>query len=749
MSDPKQMYSLSFLSDDAERVEDGYQFTISSAIARVKPTRVMLASVELPLSQQSIEEQWSRVHFIERLHITRGARTFSVQMQGESGAGARLQKTEAVAVLPLHLNEIAEARFNAATRMLNVRCEEPHGLYAYGRCMLPFMAAAGDAEVLACASGSYRLLELHGEDRLQLVDDHAFAIHIPSDQPHPPPSSSGVLHVPSPTSFSSLAKLLEAYVRQSPIQREVNVSYSRKENVLVVEAPQYPTDARSVVITLGGDELARRVGVTAGMTKRFMRDALGASTLPTGDHDPSLSMRQLMLGTGNHGAQQSDIPPLRVPTPPIAWPYVRLRPGHYAPSKKMHTPSPPQRIHAEIDVQFNRFLVRRQDDGLPPAMVFIDPSGNARVADIVPGRYSADGLAAQLTATMSSNSGGAKFAVTFSGSAFTIACVNSGISGLSRTFSLLFGHPRMLSASRLGFDDITYDGASSYTSSHLVSVPQMQWPRSDSLRHHVNLYQLSEDASRARMRFVPVAAQPVVGKLDSITPTSLAIKCFAAGRAVSHGFGAGTVVTLASPPGAATVELGGEEVQPVPPGVARGVVGDGDAAEPHVLVVRLHSPPAWASATGRAVAVSVPLEPVSICFHPSLPNGIGHRLGFEPRAYEHGLDGITQPSDAQRQPPYYAPNVYDLDHPDFVLMYLHEGKRTSLTHHYTKGVASLPFAKVVLYPVYREERALMRETVLSSGESMNKFTIDLRNPDGLTPYQLNGARFSFTLNFIQ
>ena len=741
MSDPKQMYSLSFVSSDAKKVEDGYQFTIESAIARVKPTRVMLASVELPLSQQSIEEGWSRVHFTERIHITAGARDFRVLTSYTSAADGPVVQKEAVAQLPLHQNEIESTLMNGATQTLTVRCVEPHGLYAYGECVLPYMESWGDAEILGCSSGAFHLLDAHTDGRLQPVDDYTFSIKIPNGAEEPDDSSSGVVYVPSPTSFGALAAFLSAYVQLSPIRGGVKIGYDVDQNRLVVEAPHYPPDSETLTVTIGGDNLTSRLGLTPGTTRRFTRNSLDAGTLPSGESDPSLSTQQLMLATGNYGPQQSNLPPLHLTSSPLAWPYVRLRRGHYAPTKKSHTPSPPQRIQAEVDVQFNRFLLRRREDGSAPAIVFIDPAGMARIADVMPGRYSADSLAAQLTRVMSDASA-ATFTVAFSGNAFTVACVNSGLQGSPRTFSILFAHPRSMESARLGFDEITYDGASSYTSSNVVTVPQMQWPYAQPLLQHTNLYQLSEDHSRARMRFVSVAPPPVIGVITTSDDNLLTLDCFASGRPVSHGFAIGAVISLTSP--GKSFEINGTQTLPADPGFARGIVYE--QPEPNVVVLRVHTS-LWLSEVGRVVALSVPVEPLSLCFHPSAENGIAHRLGFDPRVYEHGYDGITH-TQIGKLPPYYAPNVYDLDHPDFVLMYLREGKRTSLTHHYAQSVASLPFAKIVLYPVYREERALMRETVLSSGESMNRFTIDLSNPDG-TRYELNGSRFSFTLNFIQ
>ena len=68
-------------------------------------------------------------------------------------------------------------------------------------------------------------------------------------------------------------------------------------------------------------------------------------------------------------------------------------------------------------------------------------------------------------------------------------------------------------------------------------------------------------------------------------------------------------------------------------------------------------------------------------------------------------------------------------------------------HHRFGTRNSTPSCKLVLYPLFREERMLPRDSTLFSGESLSRFTLRFTNPDG-TPYQFHKAEFSFSLNFI-
>ena len=112
-----------------------------------------------------------------------------------------------------------------------------------------------------------------------------------------------------------------------------------------------------------------------------------------------------------------------------------------------------------------------------------------------------------------------------------------------------------------------------------------------------------------------------------------------------------------------------------------------------------------------------------------------------------GVDGMIA-SGNLRLPPFEAKAVHSLDHPDYILMYIEEGKKSTGIQHRYENNTSAPFAKLVLYPMFREERMLPRETTLLGSEMMNTFTIKFKNPDG-TPYHFHNVDFSFSLNFVR
>ena len=57
------------------------------------------------------------------------------------------------------------------------------------------------------------------------------------------------------------------------------------------------------------------------------------------------------------------------------------------------------------------------------------------------------------------------------------------------------------------------------------------------------------------------------------------------------------------------------------------------------------------------------------------------------------------------------------------------------------------FCKLSLYPLFREERMLPRDTTLLR-DNLHTFTLAFWNPDLRTPYHFHGAEFSFSLNFV-
>ena len=90
--------------------------------------------------------------------------------------------------------------------------------------------------------------------------------------------------------------------------------------------------------------------------------------------------------------------------------------------------------------------------------------------------------------------------------------------------------------------------------------------------------------------------------------------------------------------------------------------------------------------------------------------------------------------------------MHCLDHPDYVLLTFSESSGAGLTHSYD-GEHKDVWCKLSLFPLFREERMLPRDTTLLSNQ-LSRFTIAFWNPDMRTPYRFHGAQFSFSLAFV-
>lgn len=735
------LYALSFRSTDAERLDDGgYRFTISSANSRFKANRVTLASLEVPFSQYSIEEEWNRLGVSERQRIELGARELCIT---ETAQQPQSVQKKAVAALPLHLNPIVGFEWQASQRLLSVRTEHPHALWSNGICAIPGFHWA-PVELIATAGGDYDLLDAFESGGLTRVDEFTFTVQLPPSAPPPPPVARGYLFAPSPPAPIDVCELLTAAFAGSSLDRRYELSYCAETNRAKLQARYFPDNVSEINICVTGDALLGRLGYTNGACRSFRRLALDPSSLGPGVDRSDVTQRQLLQATQNLNlAQPADVPPLTVPSADYAYSTIQFRPGAYTPARRSF--AQPRSFAREFELQFNRFFLPPREEGT--AVAFIDPFGRSLLAPLMVGRYTPVSLATTMEVAMN-NVSSAVFRVRYTGSAFTFTCVTGA--GAHREFSLRFHNPRSIEPERLGFEAMAYEGSSAYASMHEVLVPQLQWPPSGPLRMPTNMYQIIEDAPRSKLRIAPMAPPRLTAVISSYAPVTciLRLDVFLSNQRCAHGLQDGDVVQLAAPSSEVEIVVGGGTVAipPADPGFTRGVVQATDDSSLDVVTV-LVGPAPWLDAVGKAVTITMATAPSNFNFARMMPRTMGgRRLGFENRAYQWGRDGMLRTPGGLKIPPFDAPGSSSFDIPEYVLFYIREGQKSSLLHHHTLGTATKPLAKIVFgTQSYKEERALTRELVLSSGESLSRFTIDLKNPDG-SNWQLHGQEFSFTLN---
>lgn len=747
MGQPQKMFSLCFRSQDAVRTREGYQFVIESDVARLKPTRVSLGSIELPLSQPTITKEWNTLGLLERMVVTEQARAMTLHASLQDAEGGTRNVTGEV-ILPLHLNPVRAMGYDSLTRMLTVSTQHPHGLTSK---KVEQVSTWDDVAVICAGVGHVSITSAVRSGTFAAVDDSTFTVFIDPSEPSPVPPATprGFVLAPSPPSPSAMCTLLEVALRETELGTELGtsvlISYDHVSNLTKLEVPYMPPGTRTLMMSVTGDALPQRLGIPIAARAQFTAPVLPASTLGPGIQPDDVLARQLNLRTGNFGDATRGGAPYVLPVNPFALTLLQFRTGWYLPTRRSVPTAQPKRISQEFDLSAHSYTIRRREDGSSPALVFVDPFGAVRASELQPGRYLPHDLAAHLSDVMTSASA-ASFEVIYSNRSFTFACTGGVPQGIPRNFALLFLHPHSIDPARLGFEEVNYDGATQYTSSFFVQFPEMQWPsNATAIRPLSNAYTLSETSHNGRMRISAMAPVPLVALVKSYDAKSSVVRLltYSNGVPVSHGVIPETIVTLGTP--SRPIEIGENTVPPVPDGVlVRAVVLSVNSPNQMDVLVE---PANWTGAAEQAIILSVPVEPFTISFARNIPNCIQGRLGFGRRSYEWGRDGIVRMPNGAKLPPFEAESLPALEHPEYVLLYLHEGKRSSQMHHYTDRTVTTPWAKIVLYEAaYREDRHLSRDVVLTSGESMSRFTLLLKNPDG-TEYVL-GAPFSFTVNFI-
>jgi hypothetical protein len=219
----------------------------------------------------------------------------------------------------------------------------------------------------------------------------------------------------------------------------------------------------------------------------------------------------------------------------------------------------------------------------------------------------------------------------------------------------------------------------------------------------------------------------------------------------ANGYREGDVVVLATCGSATVLGEDGKE-RKLEPSVAKIPVrcrclvvnadNDADVAVMTLLVPSLNG----LMDVGTALQVTSVAEPWNACVGVHSRSLPPHLLGMRPGATQWGVDGTVADLEGRLLPPIEAPNVHCLDHPDYVLITFSESAGAHLEHSFDNENKQV-FCKLSLYPLFREERMLPRDTTLMRG-NMSTFRIAFWNPDMRTPYHFHGAEFSFSLNFM-
>lgn len=721
---------------DAVRSTEGeFTMNLTSDASKLSAVKVALGSLEFPIVQWTIEKEWANLHYFEGFRP--GALDAQLELQEELD-GDTAQRTIR---LPLYLNEIV-AVLNAKP-CIRIVCKHPHGLWAEdGTSVLPCFRWC-EVEIICGPMGRVSLSSLHALNHLHPVSETEFDILAPVDSLKLPISSCcGYVHVPTYPSLGLLCETLTFAVAHATAHARYSVDYDPVLNKASFVVRWYPETAKRFRVRLLRTALAQYLGYNALVhEKHFERPGT-----------PGLF----------HTGFESAVLPFRLPSDVCAapWSHVRITPGWYAPSHRPFCTGQPLRFSQELETALNRFYFPLSDR-VPPNhctghfMVFTDPAGVLHMCPIISGKYDVHAICGHLerymTRLAAQSIPGVCFTVRYDNERIQFSCeVHEGGVVVPATFGLNFDHPAQFDPSRIGFSAIPFFGAHTYSSDAEVVVPAVA-PK--------NIYRMTEIAHQKTLRFCSASIPPLTCILTEYNPdTSIVVMQTYVGQLpFAHGLQQGDVVQIGRCQETELLYLNEDQewaprtFEPcmVAPRWGRSgvVVRLTEDLPSHMVCVIVTKAPPLRSELHKIVQMQICVQPCNFCFGTLAKSIPPHMVGFPEGAVQWGYNGTTRTSRGISVPPFDAPFVHALDHPDYVLLFLAEAtKQGTLLQHANGQRVTTPFAKIVLYPMMREERMLPRDTMMNS-QAMTQFTMRFENPDG-TPYHFHGAQFSFSLNFV-
>lgn len=691
---PTEVMTMCFHTRDAvERTDSSFTFRLPSARLRNDAVKVALASCEFPMVQWTVEEDWNRLYTNEGIALDADTQELRFACDGMTAP--------VVVHLPVRLNPITKAVATRGGATVRVTCALPHGLAALAAADAGARlvgGSAGDVVVAGAAS----------------VDAHTFDLACAAGAAQNAQNAHTLL-VPAAPNPTRLCAWMQAATRRALLLHSVT-------NVQI----HFRYDARTDTVR-----------VTASATEatpmlRFL---------------PSELLRR--CGVSHMPVRCADYRAEWPCEPTRFWDHVLVPPGFYAPCHRPMCTGQPMRFGAELEAAVNRLYFPVLKDQQQHLVVFSDPSGRTLTCAVPSGRYAPAQLCDHLSAAMTAAAAAVDAAVEFSvhhdeRDRFVFACERRAGGALHPApFGLLFHHPACIDAERLGFPAQPLYGADTY-----VAPQSCRCARGAGGRVAANVVRFAEVVAQKRFSVHVTTPPPMVAVTlgRGAHKGTVRVRTHVNGTPFAHGLQPGDAVRVAEC-GAVTLADGtaveGVRV-PLPHRCTCLVVADG-GADATVATLRV---PALAGLDDAEVAFQVACEvqPWNVCFdvHPrSLP---AHLLGFPVGATQWGVDGSVADADDRLLPPFVAPRTHCLDHPDYVLLTFSESAGATLEHAYDDENRQV-FCKLSLYPLFREERMLPRDTTLLRN-NLTTFTLAFWNPDLRTPYRFHGADFSFSLNFV-
>jgi hypothetical protein len=744
---PNQATTLCFNTRDAIQDDAGFTFELPFDRLPMHSFAVSLASCEFPMTQWTVEETGNRIYLNDGVRIYAGESAIQVVVWLPECGDGRNKQVQADVALPPTVNKIQSTSGNGVSAF-TVECEHPHNLWHVDGATPVPTSLSKTARIFGSPQGDFDLGAAIVQGLAEYVSPTRFRVRGPI-------SHAKWVHVPTIPSISALCKHLTESARHALKCVDLTFDYDAKTDKILLRGK---CQCGTLVRVLPGP-LASRTGVSL-LPQRMPED--GKFTWPA---DP----------TG-------------------FWDYIEIPCGFYYPCHRPMCVRQPMNFANEVEKAVNRIYLPLTNEDSPHTLYFTDASGSQCSCALPAGRYTPRQLAAYLEGAMTGAApSSTSISVNHDGDRFEFSCEAVGDGKVvPANFSLHFHHPKGIDPSLLGFPSQNLAGSSSYSAPERTKCATLHGGR----RVFRNMVRLNEIPHQKRFSFHAVPPSPFVGRVLSKSGEILRVQTFVNGGAFSHGLQPGDVVQLHRCAGE-KVRIGGDEVSlpsngaqfpvscsclvVVPTTRKRGEdeggsrdeggrddgkgrdeggrddgkgrdeggrdEGGRDEGDEDPTVLYLLAPSlAGLGEVGTCMRVVSNVEPWNLCFAPRprvLPPSV---VGFPSKTIQWGVDGSISDENNLMVPPYVAPGMYCLDHPDCILITLSEQSGTGLTNVYDNETKHL-LAKMCCYPMLREERMLPRDTTLQRC-NFPRFTISFWNPDGRTPYHFHGVHFTFSLGFI-
>jgi len=708
-------------ASDAENREDSkLTFQLKLDNPRSRAVKVALSSLEFPITQYTIEKEWNRIYFSEGTSLDEETCSMNFSFKFPD-----LEKVYKHTLdLPNRLNSIKTWTILGSTAIAT--CELPHCLH------LLKDVDWGDVEVLCSPFGRTSLHTMLQDNQLEIISSYKFKIMMDTNtlevgtQFKEP--NAGYLFfppIPSPYHFCSL---LNSAMLKISLPCSFTFYYNQVQNQIIPEV--FPQE--DGILNFENSLLKNLIGI-------------------------NISQYNLTKSKTNV-----------IPTEYFSnWDYVDLEPGWYSPSHRSYCTGQPLRLSQEVESAFNRLyfpLPERIPEGHITShfLIFSDPCGHIHSCPVPCGRYTPDLLCSHIEHEMnklaSKTTVGVEFSVEHVNDKYRFSCeINENNKMFPAPFSLLFNHSMQFDPSKLGFSPQPLIGLDTYTSEHKTHFPSLK--KNNSKKPSLNIYRISESGHQKKFKLhatTPPILTGVIVKYDKEN-CQLLIKTYLNQLPYSHGYSNGDVVKLSPAKSNSLYEFdesdeSWKEASYEPCSLApkygrTGIVlgiQENTNLEMCSIIIKVRKTPQFSSCIGQTLQIHSFIQPFNFCF--TLPKSIKPSiLGFNKGCLLWGIDGSIESNDFMI-PPFQAPNCHNLDHPDYVLMMLDEGKSTQLQHTY-KDMNVNAFAKVVLYPLAREVGMMPKDASLVGSTNLSKFTVRFLNPD-MTPYHFHGVDFSLSLTLI-